>query len=306
MRGAGENQLLDRWEKSQRRSCERREAERAARRVRRTRGAVGAVVVAFSLCTAVLLVQRGRTDEEAGALAHAASARAERPATVPDRVQAAARYARARGGLVSFAVIDSRGLTRGLSLDRPFVSASVVKALLLAAELRRLETAHAPLDELTRTLLSRMITHSDNASADAIYRRVGDAGLHRVARRAGMRSFGVSGYWGNARVTARDLARFLWTLDDLLPVRTRRFGLTVLERVVREQRWGIPAAAGPAWTVRFKGGWRSTERGRLAHQAAQLRDHRGSRIAIAVLTDGQPGHGHATETVRGVAERLLR
>ena len=223
----------------------------------------------------------------------------------PAAVLEAKRYAAGRDGLVSFAVIDSRGRVRGRSADMPYVSASVVKALLLASELRRLESADAPLDESTQTLLTRMITYSDNAAADAIYARVGDTGLYEVAERTGMRNFTVSGYWANAQITAGDMAHFMWKLDDAVPAGKREFGLSVLEEIVPQQRWGIPDAAGREWAARFKGGWRTTELGQLVHQAAELRHPDGSRMALAVLTDAQPTQAYGIETVRGIAERLL-
>jgi Beta-lactamase enzyme family len=181
------------------------------------------------------------------------------------------------------------------------VSASVVKALLLAAELRRLESAGAEIDELTRTTLTQMITFSDNDAADAIYARVGDAGLYEVAERAGMRNFMVSGYWANAQITAADMAAFMWNLDKTVPAGKRDFGLSVIGDIVG----GIPEAAGPHWDIRFKGGWRSTVLGQLVHQAAALRHEDGSRTAIAVLTDAQPTQTYGIDSVRGVAERML-
>jgi beta-lactamase class A len=214
-------------------------------------------------------------------------------------------YARGRDGLVSFAAVDSRGDVHGLAPDRPYVSASVVKAMLLAAELRRLDGARAPVDESTRGLLTGMLIYSDNDAADAIYARVGDEGLYDVARRAGMGNFTVAGYWGNAQITARDIAGFMSRLDRVLPGGKRRAGLSLLERIVPEQSWGIPEAAGRKWTVRFKGGWRSTDIGELVHQAAALRHEDGTTIAIAVLTDAQPTQGYGIETVRGIGERLV-
>jgi Beta-lactamase enzyme family len=232
---------------------------------------------------------------------------AGRPALTPrsSSLRAAERYARGREGLVSFAVVDSRGRIHGLAQDRPYVSASVVKALLLAAELRRLEAAGAPLDGVTVSLLTRMITYSDNDAADAVYARVGDTGLHQVAARTGMGDFSVGGYWANAQITAHDIARFMSVLDRAIPAGKREFGLSVLERIVPAQQWGIPQAAGRKWALRFKGGWRSTELGQLVHQAAALRHPDGTRAAIAVLTDAQPTQAYGIETIRGIAERLL-
>ena len=220
-------------------------------------------------------------------------------------VREAKQFVHTREGLVSFAAIDSRGRARGVAENRPYVSASVVKALLLAAELRRLESAGAGIDELTRTTLTQMITISDNDAADAIYARVGDAGLYAVANRTGMRSFTVSGYWANAQITAADMAAFMWNLDKAVPAGKRDFGLSILGEIVPQQSWGIPEAAGPHWDIRFKGGWRSTELGQLVHQAAALRHDDGSRTAVAVLTDAQPTQTYGIESVRGVAERML-
>jgi Beta-lactamase enzyme family len=214
------------------------------------------------------------------------------------------RFARRRGGQVSFAVVDTKGRMRTRQGGRLYASASVVKAMLLVAELRRLRQQALSLDPATEDLLEAMITYSDNDAADAIYGRVGDPGLVAVARSAHMRRFTVAGYWGNAQVTAADLAHFFSRLRRLLPRPYRRTGLRLLASVVPEQRWGLPRAARGAWTVYFKGGWRTTDSGELVHQAGWLRD--GDReLTIAVLTDAQPSTLHAIHTVRGVADRLL-
>jgi Beta-lactamase enzyme family len=214
------------------------------------------------------------------------------------------RFARRRGGLVSIAVVDTRGRTRTREGGRLYASASVVKAMLLVAELRRRRGQGLPLDPLTEDLLGAMITYSDNDAADTIYRRVGDPGLVAVARSARMRRFTVAGHWGNAQVTAADLAHFFARLRRLLPRPYRRAGLGLLASVVPEQSWGMPRAARGNWTVYFKGGWRHTERGELVHQAAWLK-HGERKLAIAVLTDAQPSQVHAIHTVRGIADRLL-
>jgi Beta-lactamase enzyme family len=236
------------------------------------------------------------------------------PKRHPDRAPAipgARQLADARGfaadrlGSVSFAVVDSRRRPRDMEGDRRFVTASVVKAMLLAAELDRLEAAGAPLDATTTGLLESMITFSDNAAADAVYARVGDAGLEDVARRAGLERFSVAGHWANAQLTADDMARLMSRIDELLEGPHARFGSSVLERIVPEQRWGIPAAvSGQGWSVRFKGGWRRTEAGQLVHQIAHLR--RGeSEVSLAVLTDGGPTMEYGIETIQGIAARLL-
>lgn len=213
-------------------------------------------------------------------------------------------HARGRAGQVSFAVVNTEGKLRGRAEDRRYPAASTVKAMLLAAEIRRLKHAGAGIDSTTDGLLRAMITRSDNDAADAIYQRVGDAGLFAVARRAGMTRFTVAGYWGNAQITAADMARFFGDLDRALARRHRVYAKGLLGSIIETQRWGIPRAAEPRWAVRFKGGWLPDHA--LAHQAAELRERHGPReLSMAVLTDDQPSHEYAIETVRGVAERLL-
>lgn len=213
------------------------------------------------------------------------------------------RFMQRREGTVSFAIVDEGGKLRGRNEHDLFPSASVVKAMLLAAELRRLDEVGLPLDAATEATLESMITISDNDAATAIYARVGDEGLYDVAERVGMEDFQVSISWGYAQISAADMALMFSRLERALPPRYEKLGKDLLGSIVPEQSWGIPAVAN-AWNVRFKGGWRSTEAGQLVSQAAELRDG-GRELAIAVLTDGQPSMEYGIETVEGVAARLL-
>ena len=237
-------------------------------------------------------------------------ARAERPGRPPRKLPSAAglraarKYAAARSGVVSFGALNSEGKLRGESEGRRFAAASVVKAMLLAAETRRLKHAGEGLDDATDSLLTSMITISDNAAADSIYARVGDAGLNAAAERAGMTRFTVAGYWGNAQIAAADMARFFGDLDRQFPRRFREYAKGLLGSVTETESWGIPEVAGRRWAVRFKGGWLPDHA--LVHQAAELRERDGERrLAIVVLTDEQPSFDYGIETVRGVAARLL-
>ncbi|MET0823692.1 MAG: serine hydrolase, partial [Solirubrobacterales bacterium] len=242
---------------------------------------------------------------------------ASEPAAKPDRgghgprklpsaagLHSAKGYAADREGVVSLATVNSDGRLRGYRENRRYASASVVKAMLLAAEMRRLKHAGQAVDSSTDSVLTAMITISDNGAADTIYNRVGDAGLNAVAKRAGMTRFTVAGYWGNAQIAAADMARFFGDLDRQFPRRFREYAKGLLGSVTESQSWGIPAVAGKRWAVRFKGGWLPDHA--LVHQAAELRERKGAReLAIVVLTDAQPSFTYGIETVRGVAERLL-
>jgi hypothetical protein len=320
--------LLDRWRESDRRSRARRRPPRARRRaVGAIFGcAAAAVIVVVAIAAApsppvegaagsptadgrVPEPTRGASALETPSLASAAAA--ERPGHDRDhKVPSAAAlrrardFARTRTGLVSFATVNSEGKLRGDDLHRLYPAASTVKAMLLAAELRRIKRAGGGVDSQTDSLLTAMITASDNDAADAIYARVGDQGMFDVAKRAGMPDFTVAGHWGNAQVSAADLALLFGDLDRVLVRKFREYGKGLLGSVIQTQRWGIADAVGDRWAIRFKGGWLPDHA--LAHQAAELRERDGNReLSIAVLTDDHPSFDYAIESVRGVAQRLL-
>lgn len=230
------------------------------------------------------------------------------PAGRPGRrpIAAAARYLAGRDGYTSFAVVDSEGRLHGSHLHRTFVSASVVKAMLLVAYLRELAHHHRGLDADARSLLEPMIHVSDNEAATAVWELDGDRRLRALARQAGMTDFSIEGIWANAMISAADQARYFFEMESLIPPRFRHFADHLLSHIAGYESWGIPAVARPrGWTVYFKGGWRGTWRGQLVHQIARLRG-RGERLAIAVMTDGDPSMEYGIETIEGVAKRLLR
>jgi hypothetical protein len=220
-------------------------------------------------------------------------------------VDAARRYVSHRRGRVAFAVADLRGGIAGLRVNRPYRSASLSKAMLFVAYLRKLEREHRKPAGREAFSLDAMIRVSDNDSATYLYKRLGPGALRALARRAGMRSFAVGGSWSEARVTAADQARFFLRLNRLVPRRRLVFARYLLSAVEPQQRWGIPVAAKRrGWHVFFKGGWRPRGGGQVVHQAAML--ERGPRrIAIAVMSEADPNEDYGHRTVTGVAERLL-
>ncbi|TML03201.1 MAG: serine hydrolase [Actinobacteria bacterium] len=217
----------------------------------------------------------------------------------PAQLSAARHFAAHRHGAVSFAVVDSRGRERGglhPAARRP--SASVVKAMLLVAYLRR--HAHERLTPPVRRLLSPMIRVSDNEAAIVIHAVVGDAGLRAVGRAAHMRRLTTGHGLFETGITAADQARLFWRLDRLLPRRHRAYGRALLASVVAQQRWGVPRAARGRFRVLIKGGWRTG----LVHQSARV-EWRGHHLAVAVLTAGSPNMVYGERTIQGVAARLL-
>ena len=225
------------------------------------------------------------------------------PRTVPTiaAVRRAERWLAKRSGVTGFAVVDSDGRLRGCGQDQQFVSASVVKAMLLVQYLR----THRTIDSSARRLLTWMIEVSDNDAAQTIYHTMGDAGLLALARVAGMRHLTTCGWLFEARITAADQARFFAQLPRLVPRAHRAFALRLLSHVLSTQSWGVPAAAREqGWSVWFKGGWCATPLGQLVHQVARLSNGRRT-FTLCVLTDGDPSMAYGIETIRGVTARLL-
>jgi hypothetical protein len=221
------------------------------------------------------------------------------PLTTMASIRRARRFAHTRQGVVAFAVLDTGHRPRGLRRTAHFPSASVSKAMLLVAVLRRAGSRHLTTHE--RALLRPMITLSDNDAASAIYAEIGGAGLQRVAHAAGMNAFVDVGHWAGARITAADQARLFLRIDRLVPAAHRRYARKLLSSIVPGQRWGIARVARRERVkVFFKGGWRNG----ITHQVALL-ERRGRRIALAVLTSGSPSMGYATETIERIAARVI-
>ena len=225
------------------------------------------------------------------------------PRSWSERKAAAIDYVQQRSGSESFAFVDRRGVLWGYRKWRIAPSASLLKAMLLVAYLRRADVRSRALTDYERSLLGPMIRRSDNYTAGVVLGRVGERRLNMLARRVPMRHFRLRSPWGLSEVTAGDQARFFYRVDRYVPVRHRRYARWLLSSIIASQRWGIPPERPPGWKIFFKGGWGSGT-GRVTHQSALLQNGT-QRISISVLTEWNPSHRYGTRTIRGVAARLL-
>jgi beta-lactamase class A len=227
----------------------------------------------------------------------------------PDRGQlnAVRNYLKERAGVVGVGVIDNHGHVRGIHDRRRFVTASVIKAMLLVSYLRKVDYQDRRLTAYERSRLRPMIRVSSNGAATWVYQRVGKPSLRRLARRADMDQFSICcTSWTYAMFSARDQAKFFWQLERLTPPRFRDYALRLLRSIVLRQSWGIPRVGRPLGaSVFFKGGWRGTGIGNLVHQASFIR-YGGQEFSLAVLTDGNPSKSYGIATIQGVARRIMR
>ena len=218
---------------------------------------------------------------------------------------AAERYAEGRAGTISFAVVDEAGRLHGYDARAIAPSASVLKAMLLVAYLRRDDVRDRALEQWERDLLAPMIRRSDNAAATRMVALVGEARLNALADAAGMNHFRLRWpIWGQSEVTPRGQARFFARVDQLVPAAHRRYAMRLLATVIPAQRWGVGRVPHAGWRLYFKGGWGSGI-GLVDHQVALYRAD-GERFSFALFTRFDPDHEYGKETLRGLAARLLR
>ena len=225
----------------------------------------------------------------------------------PNAVAGATSYLGQRAGRTAFALVDSEGRLSGVHLHWQFPTASVVKAMLLTAYLRRLDAmGQRRVDSYSNSFLYPMIHVSDNSAATQCWSIVGDSGLYSVAGAAGMTEFSVSGLWGTALLSPADQARFFFVMDSLIPREFVGYARFLLSTIDPSQSWGIPVVARPlGYQTYFKDGSEPTALGQLVHQVDRLEGH-GRKFAIAVMTDGDPTMQYGIDTIQGVAAALLR
>ncbi len=236
----------------------------------------------------------------------------ERAASRPWKpsVAGARRYARARLGDVSFAIVGRHSRLRSFRGARTAPAASVIKAMLLVAYLRQRSVRNRRLHADEKALLEPMIRVSDNAAGIQVAALLGDGRVERLARAAGMRDFQwvyEPGWLGGlSQISARDQARFLLRYERYVPGRHRHFARHLLGSVVDWQRWGIASVRPHGWRLHFKGGWGINDDGVgvVSHQVAFLERGR-CRLGLAILTEHDPSTAYGIETLRGVAHRLL-
>lgn len=221
-----------------------------------------------------------------------------------ERIAAAERFAESRAGRISFAVVDEKRRLHGSHPDRIHNSASVVKVLFMIALLREPEVRNDDLTATERRQLDAMITHSNNDAATAIYTRVGEAALHRVADDAGFDHFSTQPLWGLSTITAGSQARFMYRIERFIPKRHRAYAMGLLSRIVKRQRWGIPPVAPSGWKLYFKGGWSGNPVWRVNQVMLLTQAQR--RLSLAILTREQPSKEYGAHSIEGVAKRLLR
>lgn len=218
---------------------------------------------------------------------------------------------RGRSGNHAVTVYDAAtGVSCQANDSQHFSSASIVKALILAALLRWHQEAGTPLSSWEKAEATLMITQSDNNAATDLWNEVGMSGLQHFLNLAGMSQtqLGTDGYWGLTQVTAHDemlLLKLLALPNSVLSPASRAYQLGLMARVIPSQRWGTPAGAPQGVTVHVKNGWLPESDGWHINSLGAFTG-KGKDYLIAVLTDDNPSEGYGIDTIEDVAEVVHR
>jgi hypothetical protein len=203
---------------------------------------------------------------------------------------------------VTAAVLDLDGAGRTPAVygdDSPYDTASIVKVDILATARIQAQDSGHPLTARERTQAEAMIKRSDNAAANALWRKIGRApGLEAANKRLGLTSTkgGPGAKWGLTRTTASDQIRLLRAVFDSGPTAkagakpaltdaSRTYLRTLMSRIAADQSWGVSAATDSGWAL--KNGWlqRNTTELWDVNSVGRITSG-GHHYLVAVLSDG--------------------
>jgi len=219
------------------------------------------------------------------------------------------------GHNVGVEVLDRvTGRTVGYQETLDFETASIVKVDILATLLLQDQKAGRQLTANQRDLAEDMITESDNDAASALWDAIGGgSGLAAANRTFGLTGTtpGPDGSWGATRTTAADQIKLLAMLSDdssPLSAANRAYELNLMANVESDQRWGVPAAAGPATTdVYVKNGWLSSpsDNGLWVVNSIGRIVEPGHDWLVAVLTNHESDEDPAITLIQNTAADAL-
>jgi hypothetical protein len=236
------------------------------------------------------------------------------PAPPVSPLAGAAAYARDRSGALAAAVYDIKtGQTWQLGGGPPQAEASVVKLDILETLLAR--QGGAGLSSGEQALTRSMIEDSDNDAATSLWDADGGApGLSAYDDEAGLTGTTPSacvdcaGFawpgWGLTTTEPGDQLALLRQLvapgsHPLLSAAERSYGLSLMENVTSDQRWGVSGGVPAGVTVALKDGWLPLDAADSDWQVNSVGwvSGDGRDYLIAVLSTGNPTEQYGIDTI---------
>ncbi|MGE5131426.1 MAG: serine hydrolase [Gemmatimonadota bacterium] len=200
----------------------------------------------------------------------------------------------------------SLNLTCSLNSYLHFYSASTVKAIILAALLRKADSQHRGLTAKEKSEAWSMITVSDNNAATYLWKDTGRTALQHFLNLAGMSHtvLGPGGYWGLTQETAYDeslLLHLLVTPNTVLTKADRSYALYLTAHVTSSQRWGTPAGVPSRYTVHVKNGWLPVSGYGWIINSLGAFTQSGPDYTMDVLTDHNATMAYGITTIENIA-----
>jgi hypothetical protein len=237
------------------------------------------------------------------------------PGVAPDQALARrlAPVVAATPASLSVAVLDpadGRAARYGVRAGTTYDTASIVKVDILAALLLKAQDEHRGLTAQEKASAESMIRISDNASADALWRVIGQApGLNAANRRLGLTGTtgGDDGHWGLTQTTATDqlaLLSAVFGTDSPLDQASRAYLRGLMGGIAAGQDWGV-SAAGPV--TGLKNGWlQRTATGRWDVNSIGLVRVDGHDRLVAVLSRGSVRMADGVQLVEKAAKAAVQ
>ncbi|MDH6576954.1 serine hydrolase [Kitasatospora sp. MAP5-34] len=215
-----------------------------------------------------------------------------------------------RQDTMAFAISDAKtGVSCTYQPSLHFDSASVIKATIMGAVLRRAEDENRYLTDWEDSNLQQMITASDNTAATNLWNSLGMPRLQAFLKLAGMNDtqLGTAGYWGLTQITAADELKALDVYTgnpNVIKPGAKAYGLSLMSQVEADQRWGTPYGAPAGISTHVKNGWlpRATHGWRvhsLGIFTSPTKDYR-----MAILTQDNATEEYGIDTIQAIASAV--
>jgi len=220
---------------------------------------------------------------------------------------------RGRGGVHAVSVYDRvTGVYCLYNGSAHFDSASIIKAIIMAALLRWHQETNTPLSSWEKSEATLMITQSDNDAATDLWDELGMDNLQHFLNLAGMgeTELGQDGLWGLTQVTSHDemlLLRLLTGSNSVLDASSRAYELNLMAHVVGWEAWGVTAGTPSDVTWQVKNGWLPDANGWHINSIGAFTGH-GKNYMMAVLSvnaDANDDEQYGIDTIEDVA-RLVQ
>ncbi len=241
--------------------------------------------------------------------------RAPAGASVPGNPWRAAvvSYLQTRQSVVSIAVFNAKtGFVTTLNSQTAYVTASIVKATIMATLLWQSQNTGQPLTPIENNLMTTMIEDSDNTAATDLWDTAGQAaGIASFLHAAGISHTvpGANGYWGLTETTVLDQVRLIRLLsypNPLLSAASRAYADNLMEHVVAYEDWGVSSGALGHATVMLKNGWlpigaAGWEINSIGHISGDGRNY-----VIALLSRNNPSESYGIQTLDTVSALIWK